>query len=297
MGHYLFYGDPEIKLPALGYGCEQERQWLLEKILSTKHNGQSNDLNRGRTDALEQVRRAAHWRPAERQDEEHAPYSVEVPVSWVLENAKRKEDARRRIKQAVQELKQTGRTFTATDIQTKANCSWSTLYKHADLWKEDYLRAADPSAAYEQISGDIFAISTHEYNAVVGQAAQESLPCPQSGNSDMPAGLLACQRIAYELEMRGKRKERKKAEEFNAECRQDDLSWRDSVVANMPSESACPGVSGLKSLLAFLIWMRGMAPDYESELWITELILNLRYRIDDVTAEQSLYLHHPPWTG
>jgi hypothetical protein len=297
IGHYLFYGDPEIQLPALGYGCEQDRQWLLEEILSSKHNGQSGDINRGRSDALVQVRRAAHWRPAARQDEDHTPYSIEVPISWVLANDKRKKDARVRIKQAVQELKESGRTFTASDIQTKAKCSWRTLYKHEDLWKQDYLRAADPVAAYDQIAGDIFAISTGQYNAVVGQAAQESLPCPQSSNSDVPPGLLACRRVAYELEMRGKRNERKKVKEFQEQCRQNDLSWRNSVVANMPSESSCLDLSELKCFLAFLIWMRASAPDYESEFWITELILRFRDRIDACAVEQNLYLHDPPWTG
>jgi hypothetical protein len=39
IGHYLFYGDPEYMLPALGYGYEQERQWAIEQILSDKHHG------------------------------------------------------------------------------------------------------------------------------------------------------------------------------------------------------------------------------------------------------------------
>jgi hypothetical protein len=156
---------------------------------------------------------------------------------------------------------------------------------------------ADPAAAYDQISADIFAISTHEYNAVVGQAGPECLPPPQSNNSDMPPGLLACRRVAYELKMRAARNERKKAKEFEEDCKQDDRSWKNSVVDNMPSESSCLDLSELKRFLAFLIWMRAFAPDYESELWITDLISHFRDRIGVCTTEQRLHLHHPPWTG
>jgi hypothetical protein len=175
LGHYLFYGNPELGLPALGYGCEEERQRVIERILSTKHNGHSADIIRGRTDALQQVKRAAHWRPAARQNEEHTRYSLKVPISWVLENEKRKQDARTRITVAVQSLTAAGRAFTASDIRAKARCSWTTLYKHEDLWKSELPRAADPAAGYEQIAGDIFAISTHEYNVVEWPSCSESL--------------------------------------------------------------------------------------------------------------------------
>src|SRR5208282_353958 len=46
LSHYLFYGDPDLLLPALGYGYEQERQWAIEQILAEKHYGHSKDINR-----------------------------------------------------------------------------------------------------------------------------------------------------------------------------------------------------------------------------------------------------------
>ncbi len=34
LGHYLFYGDPNRKLCALGFGYEDEREWVIENILT-----------------------------------------------------------------------------------------------------------------------------------------------------------------------------------------------------------------------------------------------------------------------
>jgi hypothetical protein len=159
------------------------------------------------------------------------------------------------------------------------------------------LRASDPSAAYEQISADIFALSTHEYNAGVGQAAPDCLPTPQPAESDMPPGLLACRRVSYELEMRGERIDRTKEKASKDKRRQDDQSWRKAILEKVPSELSRCNVSELKSFLAFLVWMRALAPDYESELWVSKFICLFRDQIGACTSEQGLHLHHPPWTG
>jgi hypothetical protein len=305
IGHYLFYGDPQIELPALGYGCEDERQWLLEAILSTKHNGHSNDLNRGRSDAIAQVRRAAHWRPASRQDENNTAYTSAVPVSWILENARRKRDARQRIRQAIDELKASGRNFTATDIRTKARCSWSTLYKHEDLWKQDYLRAAEPrchsnsSVEYEQISADIFAISTHEYNAGVGEPACPSAcsPTAPASISDFSAAVLDCPGFCSEFQIGGERIEGSKEKTVNSNCRRDDRCWKDSIVAVVLSELSRFDISELKRLLAFLVWLRASVPDYESGVWANRVIVRLRDQIGACSSQDSFFAHGPPWTG
>ena len=34
LGHYLFYGDPSRKICALGFGYEDEREWVIENILT-----------------------------------------------------------------------------------------------------------------------------------------------------------------------------------------------------------------------------------------------------------------------
>jgi len=33
LGHYLFFGDPTCSLPALGYGSDKEREWVIRQIL------------------------------------------------------------------------------------------------------------------------------------------------------------------------------------------------------------------------------------------------------------------------
>ena len=68
LNHYLFYGDPQRELPALGYGYAKERRWTVERILTNGHNGHSKDINRGRPDALAQIERAAEWLPPERRE-------------------------------------------------------------------------------------------------------------------------------------------------------------------------------------------------------------------------------------
>ncbi len=184
LSHYLFYGDPENGLQAMGYGHEQERQYLLEQYLETKHNGHSNEINEGRADALAQIKRATNWRPADKQEREIRAYSKEVPASWPLENERRKQAARMRIQQAVDELTSAGAQVTASAVQQIARCSWKTLYKHADLWRGP--QAADNLAPsqYEQIAADFFESSTHEYNDVIlGNYSPSSVLTDPTGNS------------------------------------------------------------------------------------------------------------------
>lgn len=33
LGHYLFFGDPTCSLPALGYGSDKEREWVIKQVL------------------------------------------------------------------------------------------------------------------------------------------------------------------------------------------------------------------------------------------------------------------------
>lgn len=37
LGHYLFFGDPTCSLPALGYGSDKEREWVIKQILFERH--------------------------------------------------------------------------------------------------------------------------------------------------------------------------------------------------------------------------------------------------------------------
>lgn len=179
LSHYLFYGDPSNGIEALGYGYEEERQEILERLMAQKHNGKSKDINEERTDALRQIRRAATWRPAEKQDSRRG-YIKEVPPSWPLENERRKRDARSRIEQSVLLLLKSGTKITASAIQRLAHCSWKTLYKHADLWRAEQTPTDSLApASYDQIADDLFESSTHEYNDLI--------PYPSASGSEFPS--------------------------------------------------------------------------------------------------------------
>lgn len=38
IGHYLFFGDPTLSLPALGYGLDRERDWVVKQVLLERNN-------------------------------------------------------------------------------------------------------------------------------------------------------------------------------------------------------------------------------------------------------------------
>ena len=270
IGHYLFYGDPELKSPALGYGCEEKRQYLLEEILSTKHNGLSEDLNSGRRDALLQIQRAAFWRPEAKEDLQ--PFSV--PISWVLENKRRERDARSRIELAFQELRTSGRKFTATALRSIAKCSWETLYKHIDLWDPDSIKADDQLTAYEQISNDIFAISTDEYNAVLDSS--NSSPGPSVSDLDSSVDLTNISEppadiLDFDSPLDWKNRLNLKGAEMVHS-----MFWKLSISSNIPVDFSVLELLEAERLLIFLLWRRESAPDYESELWINRFISKIR---------------------
>jgi hypothetical protein len=270
LNHYLFYGDPSRDLPAMGYGYEQERSWAITQFLEARHNGQSEDINRGRADALEQVGRAANWRPVHKRDMEPAKYSAKRPISWIRENANRKSDARKRIADALAGLKKQRRSFTTVELQEAAACSRTTLYKHADLWRRDY----------EDLADGFFETCTHEYNAVEGAASPESLP-PSTGQEKItPPGLLAARRVAYELSMRSKR-ELRKAQIAVARSSEDaEKEWRVKVAALTkagPSELDLPE---LKSVLFVLTNYLSLAPYEEDASLLHPYVRELRRELE-----------------
>jgi hypothetical protein len=135
LGHYLFYGDPEHERPAMGYGYEQERQWVIERILLDRHHGYSKDIEHQRSDAFEQVERAATWLPPSRRGQEIIRYESKVPTAWRRNSANLKLDARKRIREAVEAFIEAKTPFSLRDLAAKSKCSTDTLYKHPDLWK------------------------------------------------------------------------------------------------------------------------------------------------------------------
>ena len=276
IGHYLFYGDPSRELPALGYGYEQERQWAIEEFLRARNNGQSHEINRGRADAFAQVERAANWRPAHKKSDEPVKYSPVVPISWVRENANRKADARKRITDALDSLQQRQGTFTTEELRKAAKCSKETLYNHEDIWRAEYARRRGIAKNdYLDLAEGFFAISTDEYNDVVGAGSTQTQPPTTSLEQDMPPGRLAARRIAYELSMRSQRDKRQAQKTALGSQEASESTWQDEVTRLTQKEPSTLSVPEIKVLLAILAVYLAMSPDYDSQtvlqMYISEL--------------------------
>jgi hypothetical protein len=266
LGHYFFYGDPGRDLPALGYGYEEERKWAIREFLEARHNGQSEDINRGRADATAQVDRATNWRPAHKKSVEPKKYSPKQPVSWVRENANRKSNARKRIADALEGIKKLKRSFTTVELQQAAACARDTLYKHDDIWRADY----------EDLAEGFFAICPDEYNAVEEAASSESLPPSTDLEKITPPGLLAARRVVYEISMRSKRDIQTKQKTVLRSSEASEKEWRDKVTALTKETPSELPVQKLKSLLFVLANYLSLAPYEEDATALLPYVVQLR---------------------
>ncbi len=255
LSHYLFYGDPSCALPALGYGYETERELAIKHILELRNNGFSKDLNKGEADAISQIERAANWQPPQRRTQESKKYTAIQPISWVRENANRKVDARRRIQKALDHLKTQSRSFTTVELEQLAHCSRQTLYKHSDIWRQDY----------EDLAVGFFASCTHEYNGVEGGGPSETTPLPPSLKKDVPPGLLAAKRIVFELKMRDKKDKHKRDLVLENMLSIRDRRWHESLDSLKTAVLYELTIPELKSNIALLHSLRATAPDEEAQ--------------------------------
>lgn len=283
VGHYLFYGDPSRDLPALGYGYEQEREWAIREFLSARNNGQSNDINRGRADALAQVERAANWRPAHKKDSDTQKYAPVRPISWIRENANRKTNARKRIADGLDGLKKLQRSFTTVELQEAAGCSRETLYNHADIWRKDY----------EDLAEGFFAICTDEYNVVVGGGSTQTSPPTPSHEKITPPGLLAARRVAYEISMRTEREKQKSHKTSVRSQEASEKEWLGNVTRLTETEPSRLSVHELKALLTVLATYLAMAPNEESQKFVQVRISRIRVLLSEA-ADKPLFVVRPP---
>jgi hypothetical protein len=272
VGHYFFYGDPSRNLPPLGYGYEQERDWALNKFLSAKHNGQSKDINEGRADAMAQIERAANWRPQRAKLSEPKKYSAERPIAWIRGNENRKKSARQRIQSALDDLKKQQRVFTTVELQEKAECSRRTLYDHQDIWRAVY----EDRKNYRDLSSGFFANCTGEYNDAVGAAPAESKPPSASLSKNVPPGLLAARRIAYEISMR---RDRDIQKDLNA-SRKAAHSWTAEVDSLTSADLPSLAIQKLRALLAILLHYLSIAPCKEDEESLHAYVSRLREELN-----------------
>ncbi|MBX9571401.1 MAG: hypothetical protein K2X77_21070 [Candidatus Obscuribacterales bacterium] len=284
VGHYFFYGDPSRDLPALGYGYEQEREWAIREFLSAHHNGQSKDINRGRADAMAQVQRATNWRPAHRPAGDSAKYRPQRPVSWIRENVNRKRDARTRIAGALGEIKKRQRSFSTVELQQAAGCSRTTLYKHADIWRQDY----------EDLAEDFFAICTHEYNVVVGAGSSETEPPSTSLQLNMPLERLAARQIASELAMRNQRGEKRARKVIQKALDASEKDWQDKVRALAKAAAVEPDFKKLKAFIVMLVSYLSTAPNEELQSELQVCLRSLKEKASNSALELVPETRRPP---
>ncbi len=284
VGHYFFYGDPSRDLPALGYGYEQEREWALTEFLSHHHNGQSKDINRGRTDAIAQVHRAANWRPAHKKQSEPERYRPQRPISWIRENVNRKSRARKRITEALAGIKKFHRAFTTVELQQAAACSRETLYKHADIWRKDY----------EDLADGFFAICTDEYNVVVGAGSSETEPPSTSLQLNMPLERLAARQIASELAMRNQRGVKRARKAIQKALDASEKDWQDKVRALAKAAAVEPDFKKLKAFIVMLVSYLSTAPNEELQSELQVCLKSLKEKASNRALELVPEMERPP---
>lgn len=152
VGHYLWYGDSSENVPAYpGRRHNETRARLIEAWLRKKHNGLCNHINRGHWALIEaDIWRAVFWR-RQQGYQVYSPYSLtDRLLKRLLEvynktgmlfeidrmaqaNNSRLEDARSRIKRAVQELILEGVVLTKSEVARRAGANRATVAKHSDL--------------------------------------------------------------------------------------------------------------------------------------------------------------------
>ena len=173
LSHYLFYGDPERKVIAMGYGFEEERKWLIDDIMQRKHNGQSKEIASGRSDAFQYIARATAWLPPHRRSAEARKYAPSVPISWVRNNANRAILAQEKIAAAVEDFLEAQIPFSTRDLSIKSGVSSRTLAKYPDLWKP----------AMDAVRKACLKTALHEYIAV--EYSEVVLGHPQDVSSEV----------------------------------------------------------------------------------------------------------------
>jgi len=184
IGHYLWYGDSENGIaPLPGARNDEYRAKLIEDWLTEKHNGFCRHIDQNKWETiLAQIKRAVLWR-GDGQAKEYEPYRLtdrllkrllaiyrKTGKVWTVEDFKqanedRRDEARCKIRAAVDQCLNEGRQISRSTIAAMTGCSPNTLKKHADLWK-------------------LFAIGSGEYNRGVPGTCPVSLVPPGPDSSE-----------------------------------------------------------------------------------------------------------------
>jgi hypothetical protein len=265
LGHYFFYGDPSRDLPPLGYGCVEERRWAVEQFLNDHHNGFSKDLSRGRADATAQIERAAKWLPVHKRTGEVQKFVVTQPIAWKKENERRQSDARGRIADALEALKIRQRPFSTVELQKAARCGRDTLYKHTDIWQQDY----------DDLADGFFAACPDEYNAV---------SCPDSVSASsvssvqavVPIGLLAARQIASDFRLDIQKQSQFKRQSDTCSTLDLENSWRVKVASLTKAVPSELSQKELRARLFVLTNCLSLAPYEEDATALLPYVQQLR---------------------
>lgn len=153
IGHYLWYGDEAAGLAPLPYKRNKERrEALINEWLKDKHNGLSEDVNRGRWSEVEaDVKRATSWTNQMPQMVDYEPYPLtdrlvarlkwlydKTGKLWTIEelakaNIDRSLDARNRIALAIVQLEAEGSEIDVSKVARRAKSCHKTVAKNIDL--------------------------------------------------------------------------------------------------------------------------------------------------------------------
>lgn len=280
LSHYLFYGDPERLLPAMGYGYEEDRKWVIQEVLQTKHNGFSKDIGLDRADGLDQAERAANWVPPRRRGKETTKYENNVPISWVKNNENRSALARKKIQAAVADFEEAGQTFSMRDLMLKTGCAANTVSKHKDIWKP----------VQDRLQQVCLASDPHEYNAGEGVASQESRPPASDRSKIVPPGLLVARRVVYELKMREERTRKFDWKSRVARQKAQECGWKSQLLGITPEDfGKCEEIE-LRRILAVYLSALARSPDLESEVWLRGLIERVRLVLESRPIQLRILL-------
>jgi hypothetical protein len=150
LGQYLWYGDEqEGLLPLSGLKRAEQRARLIGEWFQRGHNGFCEAINRGAWVEVESdIKRACYWTARSPQKRIHQPYPltdrlinrlVQLKTLSIedLQNAnnKREDDARGKIRRAVEQCQAIGQQISRQTLKAMTGCSVNTIRRHGDLWR------------------------------------------------------------------------------------------------------------------------------------------------------------------
>lgn len=273
--HYYFYGDPSLRIPALGYNHKREREVLVNADLYRLHNGFSKEINRGSLVASREIANMADWEPARRKQllEQTQPASKHhLPLLVLaLANVKRSSAARVRIAKAVERLIIEGAFLSRDTVAQAAKCSPNTAKKHADLWKP--LQTKQWNERLAGGSGDL--------KLCVAEGEPQKAP-PQAATSlEIPGGRLAARQLIFEFKMRDERDRKKKAKKERSALEIQERSWHLELEQCLPSSFQTADTFSLQFLEGMCRAYLPTSPDYESQKWLQGIQEEIRLELKE----------------